>query len=302
MDKDRVLITGGSGLLGSNTARMLSNDFEVYATYNTHPSQISGCRFLFLNITDKDQVVSVAREIKPSLIIHASGLINVDFCETNEDDAWAINVYGTENVAIASQEFDAKLVYVSTDSVFDGRKGSYTEEDMPNPLSIYAKSKFEGEKRAQQMAPNSIIVRTAFYGWSLYEKPSLAEWVLNSLREGKSPRMWTDVYFSPIYVGSLIEVMISMFRNDLRGIYHVGGSESCSKYSFGRMIASVFGFDADIIEPTSIDEAQLKAPRPRNLSLNTSKVSMDQDVRLLNVQEGISLFKKSAPVRLESNK
>ena len=111
--------------------------------------------------------------------------------------------------------------------------------------------------------------------------------------------MWTDVFFSPMVVDNLVEVLVSMYRRDLSGVYHVAGSESCSKYAFGQAVASAFGLDAGLIEPTSVGEARLIAPRPRNLSLDVTRAATVQDIRLLNVGEGIARFRGSAAVHPE---
>lgn len=289
---ERILITGGSGLLGSNTAKIAAKDFEVYATYNSHPSQIEGCQFVHLDIKDKRQVLSVFEKVKPDLVIHTAGLVNVDYCEEHEDEAWVINVDGTENVTLAAKEVGAKLVYISTDSVFDGKKGMYTEEDIPHPLTVYARTKLEGEKRVRCWLPDSIIIRTVFYGWSLYSKKSLAEWVVDNLRAGKKLKMWTDAFFSPILVNNLAEVLLAMHSQNLGGIYHVASKERCSKYAFGQEVAQAFGLNGNYIKPFSIAEAGLRAPRPKDPSLDVTKVSRVIDTKLLGVKEGITWFKE----------
>jgi dTDP-4-dehydrorhamnose reductase len=302
--KERLLITGGSGLLGSNIARLAINNFEVFATYNSHPIQISGCRFVPLDIRGQQQVISLFKEIKPDLVIHTAALIDVDYCEDHAEEAWLTNVEGTENVVLATREVGAKMLYISTDSVFNGKKGMYSEEDVPDPVNIYAKTKLEGEQRVQRWLPDSIIIRTAFYGWSSSNssRVSLAEWVVNGLREGRTLPMFTDVFFSPIFVDNLVKIIIEMYGKGLSGIYHVAGSERCSKYDFGQEIAQAFGLNKNYIQPTSITEAGLRAPRPRDLSLNTTKVSGLVETRLLGVKEGIAWFKDSEYLAKERQK
>ena len=237
-------------------------------------------------------MLSVFERVKPDLVIHTAGLVNVDYCEEHEDEAWVINVDGTENVAMAAKEVGAKLVYISTDSVFDGKKGMYTEEDVPHPHTVYARTKLAGEERVRHWLPDSIIVRTAFYGWSLHSKKSLAEWVVNSLREGKKLRMWNDAFFTPTLVNNLAEVLLAMYRQCLSGIYHVGGRERCSKYAFGLELARAFGLNGNCIEPSSMDEAGFRAPRPRDPSLDSTRVSRAVNTRLLGIQEGVAWFKE----------
>ena len=289
---ESLLITGGSGLLGSNLARLALSRFEVYATYRSHPAHIPGCEFVCLDIRDKEQTLSVFKKIKPQLVIHAAASAKVDYCEEHHQETWAINVVGTESVVMAASEIKAKLIYISTDSVFDGEHGMYREKDTPYPVNTYARTKLEGERAVQRLAPDSIIARTAFYGWSLREERSLAEWVVSSLREGKDLKMFTDVFFSPIFTSNLAEALIEMYQRSLRGLYHVAGSERCSKYHFGQEIARVFELDSGLIQPGSIIEAGLKAPRPKDISLDVSKASGEIDTQLLDVNEGIKQFKE----------
>lgn len=293
--KQRLLITGGSGLLGSNIVRLTAKDFEVSATYNSHPYRTSGCQLLLLDIRDKQQVIAIFKEIKPDLVIHTAALIDVDYCQDHAEEAWMTNVEGTENVALASKEVGAKIIHTSTDSVFNGRKGMYVEEDVPDPLNVYARTKLEAEEKVQRWLPDGIILRTAFYGWSPggSRSMSLAEWVISKLRNGERVLGFTDVFFSPIFVDNLIEAMIEVYRKKLSGVYHVAGSERCSKYAFGREIAQAFGLDKNLIQPSSVAEVGLKAPRPKDISLNVAKISGVIDTRLLGVKEGIAWLRDS---------
>jgi len=292
---EKILITGGSGLLGSNIARIAARDFEVYATYSSHPSQIPACHFMPLDIRDRQQVLSLLKNIKPAVVIHTAGLVNVDYCEEHEEEARLINVDGTETITLAAKEIGAKLIFISTDSVFDGEKGMYTEADTPHPLTVYARTKLEAEQRVQKWLPDSIVARTVFYGWSLHSKQNLAEWVVNSLRAGREISMWTDAYFTPMLANNLAEVLLEMSRRNLSGIYHVAGSERCSKYAFGQEVARVFGLDEKLVKPAVISSAELRAHRPRDPSLDTNKISGVVDARLLGIREGIAWFKELEP-------
>lgn len=289
--KERLLIIGGSGLLGSNIVRTAAQNFEVYASYYSHPVQISSCSFMPLDIKDRHETLSLLRKVRPELVIHTAALVDVDYCEEHPGEAWLINADGAENVALASKKVGAKLIYISTDSVFDGEKGMYTEADVPHPINIYAKTKREGEIRVQRSLPDSLIIRTAFYSWSLPGRHSLAEWVITELKKENSLRMFTDVFFSPIPADALVEAMLEMYRKGLTGIYHVGGTERCSKYAFGLEIARIFGFNDSYIQPSTLAEAKLKAPRPKDLSLNISKVVNSANIHLPNLREGIFQLK-----------
>jgi dTDP-4-dehydrorhamnose reductase len=291
--KRRLMITGGSGLLGSNLARRATENFRVFATHHTRTAQIPGCIFIPLNITNRQEVMAATGDIKPDVIIHTAALVNVDYCQGHPDESLKINAAGTENMAIAAREYNAKLIYISTDSVFEGSKGKYKEEDKTNPVNVYAATKLEGERRIARILPERVIARTAFYGWSPInsQATSLAHWVVNNLREKKEINMFTDVFFSPIEAGNLAEALLEICGKNISGVYHVAGSERCSKYDFGVETARVFGLDESLIHPSSITEANLKAPRPRDISLDVSKIKRAIDTRLLNVKEGIARFR-----------
>ena len=294
--KQRLLITGGSGFLGSDIARSTIKGFKVYATYYTTPVQIAGCSFVPLDIRNREQTFSSLKEIKPDLVIHTAALVDVDYCEEHSEEAWSINTEGTENVALATREVGAKLVYISTDSVFDGEKGMYGEEDVPHPLNVYARTKLEGEARVRCCLPESIIIRTAFYGWGFPGKHSLADWLITQLKRGEKPKMFTEVLFSPIPINVLVAAMLEMCGKNLSGLYHVGGRERCSKYTFGLELARAFGFNESCIQPSTRAEAQLKAPRPKDISLNVNK-TLSSGIYLPSLREGISWLLKEKPLR-----
>jgi len=288
--KGKILITGGSGLLGSNIVRMVARDFETCATYYSHPAQLSGCTFIPLDIRDERQTLSVLEKIEPELVIHTAALIDVDYCEEHPDEAWSINVQGTENVVRASRKVGAEFIYISTDSVFDGEKGMYVEECTPHPINVYARTKLEGELRVQRWLSEAMIIRTAFYSWGLSGKHSLADWVISQLKGGRFPRMFTDVFFSPVPVNVLVKVILEMYHQRLSGIYHVGGRERCSKYTFGLELAQALGFSGSDISRSVLADARLKAPRPKDISLNVNKILSLDGIYLPDLSEGIVQF------------
>ncbi|MFC1991136.1 SDR family oxidoreductase [Chloroflexota bacterium] len=298
--KDKLLIIGGSGLLGSNLARIAAKDFETYATYNSRPTRISECRIVSLDIRDQNKTLAVFNEVKPNLVIHTAALVDVDFCEGHPEGAWSTNVGGTENVALASKEVEAKLLYISTDSVFDGEKGMYVEEDLPRPLTIYAKTKLEGERMVRHWLPDSLIIRTAFCSRNSPGKPNLAEWIINGLESRKILKMFTDVFFSPIPVCTLIEAMLTIYHKELSGIYHVGGKERCSKFDYAMEIAHQFGLNTSYIQPSTLAEAKLKAPRPKDVSLNVGKALNSANVKLPDLKEGV--FQLTTQIGLTDDK
>jgi dTDP-4-dehydrorhamnose reductase len=286
----KCLITGANGLLGSNLSLQLSEKFQVIATDVLVPS-IPGCCNLKLDITDNEDIKKIS-EVNPDYIIHCAALVDVDYCETAKEEAWLVNAKGSENVAKAAADAGSYLVYISTDSVFDGKQGNYQEMDVPNPVNNYAKSKLNAELLVQKACNNYCIVRTNIYGWNRQSKNSIAEWMLESLLSGRTLTGFKDVFFSPILVNNLADALIELFSEKHRGILHISGSERVSKLEFASLIAEAFSLNKQLITPISIDSLKLRADRPKDTSLNVLKAQSLLKTRLLNASEGIALFKE----------
>jgi len=161
--KKRLLVTGASGLLGSKIAKIAREDYEVIPLYGSKPLNSNALK---LDITEREQVFSLFKKVKLDTVIHTASETNVDKCEIQKDHALRVNVEGTRNVASACSKLGAKLIYISTDYVFDGEKGNYTEQDKPNPINYYGVTKLEGEKQVTQNCQKYFILRASvLYGW-----------------------------------------------------------------------------------------------------------------------------------------
>ena len=288
---NKILITGGSGLLGSNIAKLAAPKFEVYATYNKNEVSMKDIHFFQIDLTKKEQLVKI-EQIKPDFIIHCAALTNVDYCEDYPDEAYNQNVLASINIAEIAPKIGAYLMHISTDSVFDGGKGNYKENDIPNPINIYGRTKLEAEQNISSIHACSCIVRTNIYGWNKRDKFSLAEWMLNKLTNNEELPALKDIYFSPMLVNDLAEVLFKLQERKYEGIIHIAGSETCSKLGFAYMIAEVFDLDKSLIKPISIHELGLKAPRGKNTSLNVSKAEKKLKEHLPKVKGGLEKMKK----------
>ena len=288
---NKILITGGSGLLGCNIAELAISKFEVYATYNKNKVGMNNVHFFHVDLTKKEQFVKI-EQISPDLIIHCAALTDVDYCEDHPNVAYDQNVLASVNIAKIAQKIGAYLIHISTESIFDGTKGDYKEEDIPNPINVYGTTKLEAEQKISSIHSQSCIVRTTIYGWNKRDKFSLAEWMLNKLINSEELPGLKDIYFSPILVNDLAEVLFKLHENKYEGIIHIAGSETCSKLDFAYMIAEAFDLDKSLIKPVSIHELELKAPRGKNISLNVSKAEKILKKHLPRVKEGLEEMKK----------
>jgi dTDP-4-dehydrorhamnose reductase len=182
-------------------------------------------------------------------------------------------------------------VHISTDAVFDGTKdGFYSEEDTPNPMSVYAKTKLDGEWAVLTENPKAIVSRVNFYGWSLNGKRSLAEFFYNNLSNNKSMSGFTDVLFCPMLVNDTARLLVKMLKRELKGLYHLVGPQAMSKYQFGVEIARRFHMRESEITPKSVNFSGLIAKRSNNLWLSTRKLSTDLGEDLPNFSTGLNEF------------
>jgi dTDP-4-dehydrorhamnose reductase len=286
----KLLITGGSGLLGSNLIQLSREKHEVIAVYHRHAIQHPEVKALSADLSTQGTAERLIKEIRPDWIIHGAAATNVDRCEREPEVAFRHNRDMARWVAHAGAEVGARLIHISTDAVFPGDRAGYSEEDETSPINVYGRSKGEGEEAVLEVHPDAIVARTNFYGWNAQEKLSLAEWFLDQLREGKPCRGFKDVFVKPLLVNDLASLLLSMLRKGLSGIYHVLGSECISKYELGIRIGRVFGLSASSIEPVSVDDVGLTAPRPRNLCLRTEKIMRALGNELPGIEDGLRRF------------
>ncbi len=272
-----ILVTGG-GLLGSEVIQVLGRECEVASTFNSHPREGA----VRLDVTDRDATIRAIARLKPDVIVHTAAMTNVDYCEEHRREALAANARGTKNVADAALMAGSKLVYVSTDYVFDGERGEYREDDEVNPLSYYAYTKLLGEYYVKDN-PGYVIARTSVvYGNA---RQNFVSWVRDSLRQGRQVMIYTDQYASPTLAHDCALAIEALIKNDASGIYHAAGGERISRHEFARKIAAFYGLDDKLIEPVTAEAMPQKARRPRDSSLDVRKISAYH--RMLNVMEGL---------------
>lgn len=282
----KMLVVGINGMLGHKFAEIASKNFKVTGTYTKFLSK-RNYPTERLDILNKRSVDQLVEKLRPDIIVNCAAITDVEYCEEHPDVAEAVNVDGTKNLVDAARNVDAKFVYFSTDSVFDGKKGNYTEESEPNLINVYSKTKLAGEKLVSE---KDLVVRTTLYGWNILDKKSLAEWIINSLSNGEKINAYTDNYFTPIYTGTLSRIVIEMLLRKMSGLYHVPGKEKLSKYIFAKKIAKVFGLDENLINMASIKSAKNKAKRPKDLSLSSVKIR-GEGFKLNDVEEDLKIMK-----------
>jgi len=300
----KLLITGVSGLLGNNLAHYFRDKYEVIGLYSSHPVLIKGIRTEKCDLLGDNSIRKIIFDFNPSVIIHCASLTNIDQCEIDKNLTEKINIGSTKNIVETIVDKHIKLVYISTDSVYDGVKGDFSEDDKINPLNYYGLSKYEGELQVLRKE-NSLILRTNIFGWNIQDKMSIGEWILDELNGRRKVNGFKDAYFSSIYTLELARVIDMAMRKNLSGIYNCGSRTSCSKYEFALKIAGCFGIDKTCITPISIDDFNFKAKRGKNLSLNVNKLQKELDYNLPTIDQSLDAFyrdyKCGLPAQIKQN-
>jgi len=298
----RILITGASGLLGLNLALEAARIrqqagtadggqvHQVTGIVNSHPLRTEAFEVITADLLLPGKVEQLLADNKPDWVINCAALALVDACEADPQLAYRLNVELPEKLALYVARGGARLVHLSTDAVFDGKTGNYTEKDQPNPLSVYARTKLAGEQAVAGVNPEALIARVNLFGWSLSGKRSLAEWFFNNLQAGQPLKGFTDVFFCPLLVNDLAHILLNMLETGLTGLYHVVSSDCLSKYDFGMSLARHFSFDQNLITPASVSEGNLLAARSPYLTLSSARLARDLGVSLPTVSSGLDRF------------
>ncbi|MBC7878989.1 MAG: SDR family oxidoreductase [Anaerolineales bacterium] len=286
----RILITGVSGLLGINLAHETMNEHDIIGVDRSKLVN-PPFKILKMDLLESDAVDSILDDAQPEWLINCAALANLDACEADPDLARRLNTDLPAQMAKACKARGVSFVHISTDAVFDGKKdGFYTEDDLPNPLGVYSKTKLDGERAVLSENSNNIVARVNFYGWSLGGRRSLAEFFFYNLSDNKSISGFTDVVFCPMLVNDTARILVKMLEKKLSGLYHLVGRDAMSKYQFGVEVAREFSLKESEISPKSILSSGLAAPRAHNLCLSIHKLSTDLGESLPQFSTGLDEF------------
>jgi perosamine synthetase len=289
-NKKRILITGVSGLLGSNLAFCLKDRYDILGLYHSRRISLAGISSRWADLRSFCHTEVILREFNPHVVIHCAAQADVDTCEVEPQRAVESNVVATANLVKCLENFEAKLIHISTDLVYGGTKqGLYSELDNSRPVNYYGITKLDAEREALKNE-RSLVLRTNFFGWGISPRRSLAQWLIEELKSGRDVQGFTDVYFSSLYTFDLAELILKMIDKNLGGIYNCGSANAISKYEFLLRLANKVGLDGTKVRASSIDQFSLKAKRAKNLSLNVTKLAQDLAIALPTSEESIDHF------------
>lgn len=292
------LVTGVSGLLGGWVAsRAKQQQIAIAGTscfgQGAAPEGIACDR---LDLTNPEAIFDTVGRLLPDLIVHCAAHTDVDACEKSPYSAWAVNTDGTRHLALAARQAKSGLIYISTDYVFSGEKGDYTEDDPPDPINWYGRTKLGGEWSALCAYPETTVIRTTFFG----RRPGRSGWtdrLADRLAAGNSVVLPQHRFFSPIFVGDLADLIISLalVHKAVAGqILNLAGRTRCSRFEFGRLLAEAMGFDPDLIRPGTAGNQPGQAPRPADSSLCTEKAGITVKQPIPDLKQTLHRFAKES--------
>lgn len=294
----RVLITGGTGLLGKALIETNKDLHRIWAIYLGNYNVLNNKEVTYFNIDichSKNALENIFFKAKPEVVVHTAGIANVDYCQNYYDKAWYSNVYGTKIIISFCKKYNSKIVFISTNAIFDGKNAPYSEEDIPSPINNYGRMKLEAEEFVKNSGLRYIIVRPILmYGWNnKNERLNSTTWLIGKLSNREMVNIVNDIYENPLFNLNCAEVIWALIKLDKEGFYHIAGREVVNRYEFAKAVAEIFCFNQDLIHPVSSDFFPNLAPRPHNTSYSTAKIEKELDIKLLDIKEGLLLMKQT---------
>ncbi len=267
----KILVIGSKGMLGRDLVEVLRSSFRS--------DEVFGWDIDEIDITEENKTVTKIESLQPGIVVNVAAYTDVDGCELHEEKAFAINAEGMRHVALGAGRCGGKVVYLSTDYIFDGKKGKpYFEDDPPHPLNVYGRSKLKGEQYVQELAKDALVVRTQWL-YGKYGNNFVAS-ILRQAREKKLLSVVDDQIGSPTYTVDLSKAISLLIQHEARGIFHVANSNFCTWYDYAQRILTLSGVKGVKVLPISSKELSRPAPRPSYSVLDTQKLKRETGLTL----------------------
>lgn len=290
----RILVTGASGFVAGSILAQVPREIETFAIsrqeeFESLPEHV---RWITISSGNNKEMANAVVDLKPNAVIHTSAMADIDECEKNQDLAYEVNVNLTRVLVEACEKVSSRFVFCSTDTVFDGKKGMYSEIDIPIPVNYYAKTKLEAEGCVLQSDISRVVARLSLVmGFPvLGVGNSFLSRMQKKIEEGKPVPMPKDEYRTPIDVISLGRALLELAQNSFEGIIHLAGNERSSRYNMGKIIAREMNWDESLIQPY-VSEDSFRAPRPKDVSLDNSLAKTILKTTFYDIAGGIKVIK-----------
>jgi dTDP-4-dehydrorhamnose reductase len=294
----KVIITGSNGLLGQSLLTLFLKEKNKYQIFGFSRGDNRSGRidfeYISIDITDETLLKESIHNIKPDFIINTAAITNVDVCETEKEACNLLNVTVVQWLSEACKELNAHIIHLSTDFIFDGKKGNYKETDTPNPLNYYGVTKLKSEEVLIASNCNYIIVRTILVYGQVFDmsRSNIVLWVKQMLEEKKDITIVDDQFRMPTYVDDLALACKIALDKKVTGIFHISSKELLSIYNIAQQIASVFQLDKNLIKPISTSTLNQTAPRPPKTGFDLTKTNKELDFYPKSFKEDLLKFKE----------
>lgn len=285
--RKKILITGGSGLLGVSWALSMRDQYSITLGLHDRSVSIKGVDVRTVDLESAASLTRLFDEVSPDVVIHAAGLTSVEKCQSEPLLAKHINISLTANVAEATNRCGVKFIFISTDHLFSGKEAMVDENHVCQPVNVYGLTKCQAELEAFRQNPRSLIIRTNFYGWGTSYRKSFSDMIIDALRANIPVTLFKDVYYTPILAEELIDVVHELNALDALGVYNVCGDERISKYDFGIALAKRFSLNEKLIVGGLISDVPSLVNRPLDMSLSNDKTTQLLGRRLGQVSQHI---------------
>ena len=305
--RKKFFITGGSGLLALKWALSQQDKVDIVLCLHHRVINLDRVKTVLCSLNSINNIVNCLQQERPDVVIHAAGLTDINKCEKKPKLAEYVNVTITRNVAVACALEGVRLVYISTDQLFDGSQSLYLESDIASPINIYGATKVKAEGEVSKQDKRSLIIRTNFYGWGTTYRQSFSDFILKSLKNKREIKLFDDVYYTPILVHSLSVIIHDLINIDASGIFNIVGDDKISKFKFGQKLAREFNLDLGLIQASKLMSDSSLVQRPNNMALSNCKVkkilgkrviSIDNDIKILYQQSKTKLFQGSGVIEV----
>ncbi|HMN16718.1 MAG: dTDP-4-dehydrorhamnose reductase [Ignavibacteriales bacterium] len=293
--KRRIIITGANGMLGQRLFEFYStlNDVELLVSSIENDFVFKNQNYIQADISNRNELKKVIYDFCPDFIINAAAYTNVDKSESERETAWKINVKGVEYITETARVLDSHIVHISSDYIFDGKNGPYTENDIPNPLGYYGRTKLASENVLKISGTKNTILRTnVLYGTAKYSRSDFVKWVVESVRAGKEIRIVDDQFNNPTFIDDLVQAINKVIELRKEGIYNIGGSEVLSRYDFTMIIADFFNLDKYLIKKIQTEDLDQPARRPLKSGLITIKAQSELGYKPHSIIQSLELMKR----------
>lgn len=290
----KVLITGANGFLGHYLVpALLEQDYEVLATgkgaCRLELAGTNGFEYAEMDFTDRAATLAIVSNFAPDILVHAGALSKPDECEQHPDLAWQINTGGTHHLLEAAAVVKAFFVYISTDFVFNGEKGMYSEEDLPAPVNYYGQTKYEAEQAVHQYPHAWAVVRTVLvYGQPLAGRNNILSIVKEKLEKGEGYKVVDDQVRTPTYVGDLAGGIVTLIRQNATGTWHLSGADILTPYEMACKTADFLGYDRHLLTRVTADSFTQPARRPAKTGFTISKAIHILGYKPISFEEGMA--------------